>query len=466
MNFSTLSPPDIFLILVLYSYLWYNSFIPEARINSSGSERINKMGTMKINKISRAKGCLTVPGDKSVSHRAVMLGAIADGTTNISGFLNGADCTATINCFRDMGIDIEYSGDKVTVHGKGMNGLKAPEKMLYTGNSGTTTRLLCGLLCGQPFDTSITGDASICKRPMGRVTKPLSLMGASIDNEYCPLHIHGSRLHGIEYDMPVASAQVKTALILAGLYADGETVIHEIEKSRDHTELMLSAMGANIQTDGLTIRVSKTDRLEPQKVEVPGDISSAAFFMVLGSILPDSEITIRNTGINPTRTGIIDVLIAMGADIEITNERISAGEKTADIIVRSSTLTGTEIGGDIIPRLIDELPVIAVAAVFAHGTTVIRDAGELKVKETNRIRAVVDEFTKCGIDIEETDDGMIIHGGKPIHGADFATYGDHRMAMSLTVLAQLADGDSTLDNAECVDVSYPTFFTDFYKLGF
>lgn len=420
----------------------------------------------KINKINRAKGCITVPGDKSISHRAVMLGAIADGTTHISGFLNGADCTATINCFRDMGIDIEYSGDKVTVHGKGMHSLKAPEKMLYTGNSGTTTRLLCGLLSGQPFDISITGDESICKRPMGRVTKPLSMMGANIDNEYCPLYIHGSKLHGIEYDMPVASAQVKTALILAGLYADGETIIHEKEKSRDHTELMLSAMGADIHTDGLTIKVKKTERLEPQNVEVPGDISSAAFFMVLGSILSDSEITILNTGINPTRTGIIDVLTAMGADIEITNERVSAGESTADIIVRSSSLTGTEIGGDIIPRLIDELPVIAVAAVFAQGTTVIRDAAELKVKETNRIRAVVDEFKKCGIDIEETDDGMIIHGGKKIHGADFATYGDHRMAMSLTVLAQLAEGDSTLDNANCVDVSYPTFFSDFYGLKY
>lgn len=428
------------------------------------------MGTIntktKINKIGRAKGCIAVPGDKSISHRAVMLGAIADGTTHISGFLNGADCTATINCFRDMGIEIECSGDSVTVHGKGMHGLKAPDKMLYTANSGTTTRLLCGLLCGQPFDVSITGDASICRRPMGRVTKPLSLMGADIENEYCPLHIHGSALHGIEYDMPVASAQVKTALILAGLYADGETLIHEKEKSRDHTELMLSAMGADIHTDGLDIRVKKTERLNAQNVKVPGDISSAAFFMVLGSILPDSEITILNTGMNPTRTGIIDVLLAMGANIEIKNERVSAGEKTADIIVRSASLKGTEIGGDIIPRLIDELPVIAVAAVFAEGSTVIRDAAELKVKETNRIRAVVDEFKKCGIDIEETDDGMIIHGGKNIHGADFAAYGDHRMAMSLTILAQLAEGDSTLDDVGCVDVSYPTFFDDFYGLKY
>jgi 3-phosphoshikimate 1-carboxyvinyltransferase len=268
----------------------------------------------------------------------------------------------------------------------------------------------------------------------------------------------------MEYNMTVASAQVKTALILAGLYAEGDTVIHEIEKSRDHTELMLSAMGANIKVDGLTIKVGKTDSLKAQDVPVPGDISSAAFFIVLGAIMPDSEITIKNVGINPTRTGIIDVMNAMGANMELINERTAAGEPVADIIIRSSKLCGTEIGGAIIPRLIDELPVIAAAAVFAEGTTVIRDAQELKVKETNRIRAVVDEFTKCGIDIKETDDGMIITGGKPIHGADFAAYGDHRMAMSLAILAQLAEGNSTIDDIECVDVSYPNFFNDFYGL--
>lgn len=419
----------------------------------------------EIKKINYARGEIIVPGDKSISHRAVMLGALADGTTRISGFLKGADCLSTIDCFRAMGIEIEIDGNNVTVHGKGLHGLSKPEKMLYTGNSGTTTRLLCGILSGQPFDTEMTGDNSICRRPMGRVTKPLALMGADIENEYCPLHIHGTKLHGIEYNMTVASAQVKTALILAGLYAEGKTVIHEIEKSRDHTELMLSAMGADIKTDGLTITVGKTDALTPQSIIVPGDISSAAFFLVLGAIMPNSEIFIKNVGINPTRTGIIDVLKNMGADMSLVNERTAAGEPVSDIIIRSSNLKGTDIGGSIIPRLIDELPVIAVAAAFAKGTTVIRDAGELKVKETNRIRAVVDEFRKCGIDITETDDGMIINGGKPIHGADFAAYGDHRMAMSLTVLAQLADGISSIDDAECVNVSYPQFFTDFYRLG-
>ena len=420
---------------------------------------------MVIQKIKKAVGQIKVPGDKSISHRAVMLGSLANGVTEISGFLKGADCLSTIDCFRKMGIDIDINGENVTVHGNGLRGLKKPDEMLYTGNSGTTTRLLCGILAGQNFDTSITGDASIQKRPMGRVVKPLSMMGAKIENEYCPLYITGTKLHGIDYKMPVASAQVKTAIILAGLYADGETVIHEIEKSRDHTELMLSAMGADLTVDNLDITVKPTNDLTAVNVDVPGDISSAAFFLVLGAIMPNSQITVTNVGINPTRTGIIDVLKDMGADITLENVHTSAGETVANITVRSSSLKGTTVGGDIIPRLIDELPIIAVAAVFADGQTVIKDAQELKVKETNRIRAVVDEFNKCGIDITETDDGMIINGGKSVHGADFKTYGDHRMAMSLTVLAQLADGESTLDDSDCACVSYPTFFDDFYKLG-
>lgn len=420
---------------------------------------------MVIQKMKKAVGQIKVPGDKSISHRAVMLGSLANGVTEISGFLKGADCLSTIDCFRKMGIDIDINGENVTVHGNGLRGLKKPDEMLYTGNSGTTTRLLCGILAGQNFDTSITGDASIQKRPMGRVVQPLSMMGAKIENEYCPLYITGTKLHGIDYKMPVASAQVKTAIILAGLYADGETVIHEIEKSRDHTELMLSAMGADLTVDNLDITVKPTNDLTAVNVDVPGDISSAAFFLVLGAIMPNSQITVTNVGINPTRTGIIDVLKDMGADITLENVHTSAGETVADITVRSSSLKGTTVGGDIIPRLIDELPIIAVAAVFADGQTVIKDAQELKVKETNRIRAVVDEFNKCGIDITETDDGMIINGGKSIHGADFKTYGDHRMAMSLTVLAQLADGESTLDDSDCACVSYPTFFDDFYKLG-
>lgn len=419
---------------------------------------------MQIKKMKSVNGILTIPGDKSISHRAVMLGSIADGTSEITHFLSGADCLATIDCFRNMGIDIDVTNEKILVHGKGLHGLNAPKQTLYTANSGTTTRLLCGLLSGQNFDTKITGDSSIQKRPMKRVTEPLSLMGANIEGEYCPLTIHSSKLHGINYNMTVASAQVKTALILAGLYADGETSVNEIAQSRNHTELMLKAMGADIRTDGLSVHIGNTYKLNPQKFDVCGDISSAAFFMVLAAVMPNSEITIKNVGINNTRTGIIDVFKAMNVNMTIENKRTVSCEPVADITVKSSALTAAEISGDIIPRLIDEIPAIAVASVFAQGKTIIKDARELKVKETNRIRAIVDEFSKCGIDIIETDDGMIINGGKNIHGAEFKTYGDHRMAMSLAILAQLADGVSTLDDSKCVDVSFPNFWDMFYKL--
>lgn len=420
---------------------------------------------MEIKRAVSLNGSVTVPGDKSISHRAVMLGALAEGTTHIKGFLPGADCISTINCFRSLGIEIQSNGDIIEVHGKGLYGLKQSEKMLYTGNSGTTTRLLCGILSGQSFDSSVTGDASICRRPMKRVTEPLSEMGAKIDGEYCPLFIKGSRLHGMEYNMKVASAQVKTAIILAALYADGETIIHETEKSRDHTERMLSAMGADISVNGTAIRVAPAKKLYSQDICVPGDISSAAFFMTAAAIMPDSCVRIKNAGINPTRTGIIDVFKSMGAKISIENVRTESGEETADIVVSSSSLKGTVIEGEMIPRLIDELPIIAVAALFAEGTTVIRNAEELKVKESNRISAIVGELSKCGADITETADGMIIKGGKPIFGADFVTRGDHRMAMSLAVLAQLADGKSTIDDADCISVSYPNFLDDFYGLG-
>ncbi len=420
---------------------------------------------MIIKKIGSANGEITVPGDKSISHRAVMFNSLAKGTAHITGFLKGADCLSTIECFKALGVEIEMSEDMITVHGNGLHGLREPQKMLYTGNSGTTTRLLCGILSGQDFNSSLTGDKSIEKRPMKRVTEPLSLMGAKIENDYCPLYITGSKLHGTEYKMTVASAQVKTALILAALYADGETVIYEKEKSRDHTERMLAAMGADIVCDGLKIMVRPGKELRAADIDVCGDISSAAFFMVLGLIMPSSRVTVRNVGVNPTRTGIIDVLKAMGADMKFENERIVSGEPVADITVSSSRLKGVTIGGDIIPRLIDEIPIIAAAAVFAEGETVIKDAHELRVKETDRIAAIENEFSKCGADITASDDGMVIRGGKPIHGADFKTYGDHRMAMSLSVLAQLADGDSSLDDDKCVSVSYPTFFDDLYKLG-
>lgn len=419
----------------------------------------------KIEKINDIKGEMTVPGDKSISHRGIMLGALGEGTSEISGFLNSADCLSTISCFRQMGIEIDEEGTLIRVRGRGLDGLRKPEGMLYTGNSGTTTRLLCGLLAGQPFSSKITGDASIEKRPMRRVVGPLLKMGAKIDGDYCPLSVSGTRLHGIDYQMEVASAQVKSALILAGLYAEGETVIHECIRSRNHTELMLQAMGADLQVEGERIQIASGKRLEPQKFEVPGDISSAAFFIVLGLILPHSHIEIKNVGINETRTGLLEVLKKMGAEITLLNQHRVAGEAVCDILVKSSALKGTVIEGEIIPRLIDEIPILAVAAAFAEGETVIKDAEELKVKETNRIRAVVEAFSKFGVDIEETHDGMVITGGKTLIGACAKTYGDHRMAMSLAVLAQRAEGASYLDDAACVSVSYPQFFEDLYRLG-
>ncbi|MCH5185815.1 MAG: 3-phosphoshikimate 1-carboxyvinyltransferase [Oscillospiraceae bacterium] len=419
---------------------------------------------MNIKKIRSLNGVIEVPGDKSISHRAVMLGALADGDTEIYGFLKGADCLATIDCFRKMGIKIDESEDRIIVHGKGLHGLRAPSETLYTANSGTTTRLLCGILAGQGFDTQITGDASVQKRPMKRVIEPLSKMGAHIEGDFCPLRITGSKLKSITYDMTVASAQVKTAILLAGLYADGTTTVNEIEKSRDHTELMLSSMGADIKTNGLSVSVSKCEKLTPHNITVCGDISSAAFFMVAAAVMPDSRVTIKNAGINPTRSGIIDVMREMGADITVTGEHTVSGEPVGDITVSSSKMHGTKISGPIIPRLIDEIPAIAVLAAFAEGETVISDARELKVKETNRIRAIVDEFTKCGVDITETEDGMIIRRTKNIKGADFKTYGDHRMAMSLAILAQNAEGESSLDDSRCVDVSFPGFFDLFYSL--
>ena len=415
---------------------------------------------MQINPCAPLRGEITVPGDKSISHRAVMLGALASGTTHITGFLMGEDCLSTIDCFRKMGVSIDVSDKEVVVEGVGLHGLTAPKSELYTGNSGTTTRLLSGILAGQSFTSTMNGDASIQKRPMGRVMKPLREMGASIegrDDNFCPLTMHPSELHGIEYRLPVASAQLKSAILLAGLYAEGQTTVIEPAPSRDHTERMFRALGVEIETNGNVIT------LEPPEA-VPADISSAAFFLVAGAIVPGSELTIRNVGVNPTRTGILDVLRSMGADITESNFRDDA-EPVCDLTVRHSRLHGTEIGGAIIPRLIDELPVIAVAAAFAEGETVIRDAQELKVKESNRIASMVAELTKAGVDVEETDDGMIVRGGAKPHGAAFETYKDHRIAMSLAVLGLAAEGASRIDEPEVVAISYPDFFATLEKLG-
>ena len=422
---------------------------------------------MQIHPCGPLCGAITVPGDKSISHRAVMLGALANGTTHISGFLMGEDCLSTIDCFRKMGVQIERTETEVIVHGVGLHGLSAPEETLYTGNSGTTTRLLCGILAGQSFASVMNGDASIQKRPMGRVIKPLREMGASIEGKsdnYCPLRIYPSELCGIEYRLPVASAQLKSAILLAGLYAEGQTTIIEPAPSRDHTERMFRALGVEIETHGNVITLDPPEDLHAVDITVPADISSAAFFLVAGAIVPGSELTIKNVGVNPTRTGILDVLRSMGAVIA-EEHFCDHAEPICDLTVRHSALHGIEIGGSIIPRLIDELPVIAVAAAFAEGETVIRDAQELKVKESNRISAMVAELTKAGVDIEETDDGMIIRGGRRPRGATFDTYQDHRIAMSLAVLALAAEGASRITAPEVVAISYPDFFDTLQQLG-
>ena len=422
---------------------------------------------MQIQPCGPLRGTISVPGDKSISHRAVMLGALANGTTHITGFLMGEDCLSTIECFRKMGVQIDLTDKEVVVEGAGLHGLGAPEGILYTGNSGTTTRLLCGILAGQPFTATLNGDASIQKRPMGRIIKPLREMGASIEGKndnYCPLTLYPSELFGIEYRLPVASAQLKSAILLAGLYAEGQTTIIEPTPSRDHTERMFRALGVEIDTSGNTITLDPPEDLHAVDIAVPGDISSAAFFLVAGAVVPGSELTIQNVGVNPTRTGILDVLRDMGADISMSNLRDET-EPACDLTVKYSALHGVEIGGAIIPRLIDELPVIAVAAAFAEGETVIRDAQELKVKESNRIAAMVSELTRAGVEVEETDDGMIIHGGKAPRGAVFETYGDHRIAMSMAVLALAAEGASRIDNPDVVAISYPGFFDTLAQLG-
>lgn len=423
---------------------------------------------MKLHTSKPLHGTITVPGDKSVSHRSVMLGALADGTTHVTGFLMGEDCLSTIDCFRKMGVKLDILEDNtVTIHGAGLHGLHAPTERLYTGNSGTTTRLISGILSGQSFETSLTGDASIEKRPMGRVIKPLREMGADItgaDDNFCPLTIRPGKLHGITYTLPVASAQLKSAILLAGLYAGTPTTVIEPAPSRDHTERMLRALGCQVETEGCRITLYPPEKLTACDITVPADISSAAFFLVAGAIVPGSEFTIKNVGVNPTRDGVIEVLQNMGADITLENLR-DEGEPICDITVRASKLHGTEISGDIIPRLIDELPVLAVAAACAEGTTIIRDAAELKVKESNRIAAMVTELTRAGADVQETADGMIIKGGKPLSGASFDTYNDHRIAMSMAVCALVCAGESEIKDTDVVAISYPNFFDTLSQLG-
>lgn len=415
------------------------------------------------------RGEITVPGDKSISHRGVMFGSIAKGTTEITGFLNSADCNSTIDCFRQMGISITKKDEHtVLVDGKGMRGLSAPSGFLDAGNSGTTVRLMSGILSAQSFPVTVTGDASIQKRPMKRIMEPLSLMGADITsmhgNGCAPLIINGKPLHGISYTTKTASAQVKSSILLAGLYADSPTQVTEPAVSRNHSEIMLRAFGADLSVKDKTVFLNPADELFAQKVEVPGDISSAAYFIVAGLITPDSEILIRNVGINETRDGIIKVVQAMGGNITLQNERTACGEKVADILVKTSELNGTTVEGAIIPTLIDELPVIAILAACAKGQTIIKDAAELKVKECNRIDAVTRNLSAIGGDITATEDGFIINGGASLHGAAIETFHDHRIAMSFAIAALVADGENTYDHPECVNISYPTFFDDLASL--
>ncbi|MBY0096553.1 3-phosphoshikimate 1-carboxyvinyltransferase [Mesobacillus maritimus] len=428
------------------------------------------MGAKKlISTKSSLNGTIKVPGDKSISHRAVMFGSIASGVTTIENFLPGEDCLSTIACFRKLGVKIHQDGSNVTVEGNGLGGLQESETILDVGNSGTTIRLLMGILSGRPFHSVLIGDESIGKRPMTRVTRPLAQMGAKItgrrDGEYTPLSISGGSLKGIEYKLPVASAQVKSAILLAGLQANGETTVIELEKTRDHTERMIRLFGGEVSSNGNAVSVKGGQHLTATHVNVPGDISSAAFFLVAGAIVLNSTITLMNVGLNPTRTGILDVLIAMGADMTIEEYESTTGEPAGNITIKTSSLTGTVLSGDLIPRLIDEIPIIALLATQAEGKTVIKDAAELKVKETNRIDTVVNELKKLGANIVATEDGMIIHGksGK-LKGETVSSYGDHRIGMMLAVAALVCTGEVYLEQSEAIAVSYPEFFTDLHSL--
>ncbi len=442
--------------------------------------------SMELRKKASVKGEITVPGDKSISHRGVMFGAISEGITELNGFLDGADCRSTVECFRRMGIQIEQEKDHVTIHGKGLFGLSggrygaAKEPIpLDVGNSGTTTRLISGILAGQSFSSLLSGDDSLNTRPMKRIMEPLTQMGASIrsvkDNGCAPLLIQSSRLHAVSYSSPVASAQVKSCVLLAGLYAEGQTCVTEPALSRNHTELMLRGFGAKVKSERIIPKEEGKDKspdsrilyraavtgrpsLYGQKITVPGDISSAAFFIAAGLISENSDLTIKNVNINPTRAGILAVCDAMGAKVERLNPRTVSGEEVADLHIVSSPLHGTVIEGEMIPTLIDEIPVIAVMAAFADGETVIRDAAELKVKESDRIMTVTENLRTMGAQIRPTGDGMVIQGGRPLHGALIKTYLDHRIAMAFAVASTAAEGVTILDHPECVSISYPDFY--------
>jgi len=415
-----------------------------------------------LEKVSKLKGNIFIPGDKSISHRSLILGSIAQGETRIYNFLNSLDCLKTLECMQALGAEIELGKDNsVKIKGKGLYGLKEPKDILDVGNSGTTIRLLAGLLSGQDFYSVLNGDASVRKRPMKRVVEPLRLMGADIwgrkDGQFAPLSIKGSKLNPFQYTLPIASAQVKSALLLAGLYSAGGTIIKEPLPARDHTERMLKIMQANIKISPPEIKLTGGRELKSTDIFIPGDISSAAYFIAAASILKGSQITIKQVGINPTRTGIIEMLNKMGAKIDILNYKIKSNEPQADLMVEYSKLKGVEIKKENIPFLIDELPLIAVVATQAQGKTVVSGAKELRVKETDRIKAIVSELKKMGADIKEREDGFIVEGPSKLKGAICESYNDHRIAMSLAVAALLAEGKTVIRNSECIDISFPGF---------
>ncbi|WP_342541706.1 3-phosphoshikimate 1-carboxyvinyltransferase [Paenisporosarcina sp. FSL H8-0542] len=408
------------------------------------------------------RGTVRVPGDKSISHRSIMFGAMAKGKTTVNGFLLGDDCLSTISCFQKLGVDIQVNGNQVTITSDGMESWKEPSEILDTGNSGTTTRLMLGILAGSNVHSVLVGDESIAKRPMKRVIEPLRQMGAQISGrsggQFTPLAIQGTDLTAIDYTMPVASAQVKSAILLAGLQANGVTTVRESEVSRDHTERMLRQFGADITCQDGVIQLQGGQKLSATHIEVPGDISSAAFFLVAGAIAKDSSIHLEHVGLNPTRTGILDVLQQMGAKLDIELENGGDEEPIGRLSIQSSQLKGIEIGGELIPRLIDEIPIIALLATQAQGTTVIKDAEELKVKETDRITAVVDELKKLGADIEATEDGMVINGPVTLTGGVLQSYGDHRIGMMGAIASVISTGPIEIEHASCISVSYPNFF--------
>ena len=418
--------------------------------------------------ISHLRGSIRVPGDKSISHRSIIFGSLAEGETKVYDILRGEDVLSTMQVFRDLGVEIEDKDGVISIQGVGMDGLKAPQNALDMGNSGTSIRLISGVLAGADFEVEMFGDDSLSKRPMDRVTIPLKKMGVSIsgqtERDLPPLHLKGTKnLRPIQYELPSASAQVKSALIFAALQAQGESVIIEKECTRNHTEDMLQQFGGHLSVDGKKITVQGPQKLTGQKVVVPGDISSAAFWLVAGLIVPNSRVVLKNVGINETRTGIIDVIRAMGGKLKVTE--IDPVAKSATLTVESSDLKGTEIGGTLIPRLIDELPIIALLATQAQGVTVIKDAEELKVKETDRIQVVADALNSMGADITPTADGMIIKGKSVLHGARVNTFGDHRIGMMTAIAALLvADGEVELDRAEAINTSYPSFFDDLESL--